>query len=352
MIPLRRYVITGVVAMGASMVLAACGGSSEPAAPTESPTETTSPSASVSPSVTPSPGPGIPAGASPLSGRAGGADEPLLAVKIDNTRAAQPHAGLSAADVVFVEEVEWGLTRLIAVFSTEMPDVVGPVRSARVSDIDILAPFGAIPFAYSGAQSRLLPVLSAADFVDASPNANYTGWFDDPARPAPTDHMLRPEAVLGVFDDAAIARDIGWVFSQEPPAGGEPAAEATAQWGSSSVGFRWDADAGDYVVVIDGADSRSAEGGSQRAATVVIQSVTQTDSGYGDKFGGVTPAIQTVGTGTALVLRDGRAWEVMWERPTLEEGTRYLLPDGSPMPFAIGQEWIVLLDEQRTPIVR
>lgn len=352
MIPLRRRISTGVITVAAGAVLAACGGSAEPAAPTVATTEA-SPTATPTRPSTPSPtSPGIPAGASPLSGLPGGAEKPLLAVKIDNTRAAQPHAGLSAADVVFVEEVEWGLTRLIAVFSTEIPDVVGPVRSARVSDIDILAPFGAIPFAHSGAQSRLLPVLAAADFIDASANANYTGWFDDPARPSPTDHMLRPEAVLGVFDEAATARDIGWVFSQEPPAGGEQATEVTAQWGSSSVGFRWDPDAGDYVVVIDGADSRSAEGGSQRAATVVIQSVTQTDSGYGDRYGGVTPAIQTVGTGSALVLRDGRVWEVSWEQPTLGEGTRYLLPDGSPMPFAIGQEWVVLLDEQRTPIVR
>ena len=87
----------------------------------------------------------------------------------------------------------------------------------------------------------------------------------------------------------------------------------------------------------------------QRAATVVIQSVEQTDSGYGDRYGGRTPYIQTVGKGAAIVLRDGRMWSVTWERPSLEEGTRYLLPDGSVMPFAIGQEWIVLLDKTEKP---
>lgn len=344
--------MTGVIAgVAVAAVLAACGGSNEPAASSSSAPSTASSSAPT-PTPTESESPTAATNASPLSGRPDGANLPVLAVKIDNTRAAQPHAGLSAADLVYVEEVEWGLTRLVALFSTEIPDIIGPVRSARVSDIDILAPFGAIPFVYSGAQSKLLPSLAAADFLDASANASYRGWFNDPARPAPTDHMIRADEVMGVYDSAAPVDDIGLTFSAQPPAGGDPVSEVTAQWGASSVGFRWDPDAGDYVVVIDGADSRSSEGGPQRAATVVIQSVVQSDSGYGDKFGGITPFIQTVGTGSALVLRDGLMWEVTWERASLAEGTRFTLSDGSPMPFAIGQEWIVLLDADRTPIVR
>jgi hypothetical protein len=77
----------------------------------------------------------------------------------------------------------------------------------------------------------------------------------------------------------------------------------------------------------------------------------QTDSGYGDRYGGRTPFIETVGEGAALVLRNGRMWSVTWERPTLEDGTRFLLPDGTQMPFAIGQEWIVLLDKTMKPKV-
>ena len=70
----------------------------------------------------------------------------MLAIKVDNTRAAQPHTGLQAADLVYVTEVEWDLTRFIAVYNSTIPDVIGPVRSARISDIDILAPFGKIAF--------------------------------------------------------------------------------------------------------------------------------------------------------------------------------------------------------------
>ena len=94
-----------------------------------------------------------------LSGRIG-SDGPILAVKIDDTAPAHPQAGLEDADIVYIEQVEGGLTRLAAIFSSKIPPVIGPVRSARISDLDILQQFGRVAFAYSGAQSKLLPVIA------------------------------------------------------------------------------------------------------------------------------------------------------------------------------------------------
>jgi hypothetical protein len=345
----RATVIAGMLVAG-SLILAACGGDPEPAPTTTSASPTVSADApSPDPTVA---GPGIPAGASPLSGKPGGADKPVIALKIDNTRAAQPHTGLREADLVYVQEVEWGLTRLLALYNSEIPELVGPLRSARVSDIDLLRAFGSIPFAYSGAQSRLMSRLAESTFIDAPATRVYSGWFDDPARPSPVNHMLRPQATLEAFPESAVAKDMGLVFSEEPPAGGEVASEVGAQWGSSSISFTWDSEQGNYIVGFDGAQSRSTEGEPQRAATVVIQSVKQSDSGFGDRYGGVTPQVKSVGTGSALVFRDGKVWEVSWERPDPTEGTRFLLPDGSPIPFAIGQQWIVLLDQERSPVIR
>jgi hypothetical protein len=347
-VKLRASSVIGALLAG-SLLLAACSGEAEPAAPST----TTPPVTSAAP--TPEPivdGPGIPAGASPLSGLPGGADQPVLALKIDNTRAAQPHTGLREADLVYIQEVEWGLTRLLALYNSAIPDIVGPLRSARVSDIDLLKAFGEIPFAYSGAQSRLIPRLASSTFIDAPATRVYSGWFDDPARRGPVNHMLKPQAILEVFPESAVAKDMGLVFSDEPPAGGQPAEGVSAQWGASSVSFTWDAAQGDYIVGFDGAESRATEGGPQRAATVVMQSVQQRDSGFGDRYGGVTPQIKSVGSGKALVFRSGKVWEVTWERTDPAEGTRFILPDGSLMPFAIGQEWIVLLDQERSPVIR
>ena len=346
---MRRLPALAALALSAAL-LAACG--SDEAAPVSSSSVATPEpsSASASPSALPTPSSdGIPPGASPFSGLPGGEGKPVLAIKVDNTRAAQPHAGLQSADLVYVTEVEWDLTRLIAVFNSSLPDQIGPVRSARISDIDILAPFGAIAFSNSGMQSKLRPILASANLYDVSAEKIFEAFVDDPGRPSPVDHMADPAVLLAAAPDAEPARSIGFTFSADPPAGGTPVTSATMTWPSSQVSFTWDEAAGNFIVGLNGEESRSTEGGPQRAATVVIQSVEQTDSGYGDRYGGKTPFIQTVGSGAAVVLRDGRLWSVTWERPTLTEGTRYLLPDGSPMPFAIGQEWIVLLDETMEP---
>ena len=340
--------LTVTLAVGALLLAGCGGGEAAPVSSSPSPSPTsTSPSASPTPLPTPSDG--IPPGASPFSGLPGGEGKPVLAIKIDNTRPAQPHAGLQAADLVYVTEVEWDLTRLIAIFNSQIPDVIGPVRSARISDMDILVPFGKVAFSNSGAQSKLLPVIAAANLYDVSAEKAYEAFTNDPGRPSPVDHMADPRALLAAAPDAELARDIGFVFSEEPPAGGTPVSTVTATWPSSEVSFTWDEKAGDFIVGLNGEESRSTEGGPQRAATVVLQSVEQSDSGYGDRYGGITPFIQTVGKGAAIVLRDGRMWSVTLERPTLEDGTKFLLPDGTQMPFAIGQEWVVFLDKTMKP---
>ncbi len=342
--------LTVTLAVGALLLVGCGGGDAAPvsSSPTPSPSETSA-SPSASPSALPTPSDGIPPGASPFSGLPGGEGKPVLAIKVDNTRPAQPHAGLRAADLVYVTEVEWDLTRFIAIFNSQIPDVIGPVRSARISDMDILVPFGKVAFSNSGAQSKLLPVIAAANLYDVSAEKAYSAFTNDPGRPSPVDHMADPRALLAAAPDAELARDIGFVFSEKPPVGGTPVSTVTATWPSSEVSFTWDEEAGDFIVGLNGEESRSTEGGPQRAATVVLQSVEQSDSGYGDRYGGVTPYIQTVGKGAAIVLRDGRMWSVTWERPTLDDGTRFMLPDGTQMPFAIGQEWVVFLDKAMKP---
>lgn len=74
----------------------------------------------------------------------------VLAVKIDNVRAARPQTGLDAADVVYAEQVEGGLSRLMAVYASKFPKVIGPVRSARESDLELLRQFDEPTLAFSG----------------------------------------------------------------------------------------------------------------------------------------------------------------------------------------------------------
>jgi hypothetical protein len=268
----------------------------------------------------------------------------VLVVKLDNTTSAQPHTGLKSADIVYVEEVEWGLTRLAAVFSTTQPRTVGPVRSARISDIDLLAQLGKPAFAYSGSQSKMHPVLARASIYDVSGDKGPKGYFRDRSRRAPYDFFAHPAELLTRAPRASVGQDIGFTFSDELPSGGRPVKVAVAPYPASQAKFVWDAKTSDFDVWLNKLPARATEGGLQHASTVVLQYVAQSDSGFGDKYGGTTPKLATVGTGKGWVLRDGRAYPVTWARPKATGGTTFSGADGQVVAFKPGQVWVVLVN--------
>ena len=92
---------------------------------------------------------------------------------------------------------------------------------------------------------------------------------------------------------------------------------------------------------MDGRPALSTEGGQMGGPTVVIQYVRVTKSGFFE-HGKAPPYAQTVGSGHAVVLRNGRSWRADWSRADASAGTTFTRPDGAPMPFARGQVWVVL----------
>jgi len=350
-----RAAALAVAAAASAGVLAAC--TTTPAAMPPSPSTSVSATASATPSLTPTPTPTFtvtdsaspqPAWISPLTGLPGEGPKPVLVVKLDNTRYAQPHAGLTKADVVYLEEVEYGITRIAAVFSSRVPDRIGPVRSARITDIDLLAQYARPAFGYSGAQRKMFPVLDAAPFRDVSPRRGDSGYSRDGSRYAPYNYFLNGKVALARAPKASAARDIGFTFSEEPPPDGLVARKASMVWGYASAQFDYSRKREGYRVTLNGQTARAEERASGPiASTVVIQYVKQTPSKYFDKGGGNTPHAETIGSGKGWVLRDGLGWKVNWTRPSAKEGTTFTLEDGTEMPFKPGQTWIVLLDSKR-----
>ncbi len=322
-------------------------GSTSPASP--SPSATTPPAAPTpTPTATPSPTP-----TSPLTGEPGSTARPVLVVKLDNTRNAQPHAGLIEADVVYVEEVEYGITRLAAVFATSVPPRIGPVRSARITDIDLLEQYGSPAFAFSGVQSKMWPAIAKSTLIDISPNKGGEGYFRDNSRRAPYNYFLDGAIGLTRAPKASLEKDIGFVFADTPPPGGRPGLKASMEWNYASARFVYDPATGLYKVSLNGERARAEEDkAGQQAATVIIQNVKQKPSAYFDRGGGNTPHAETIGSGTAIVLRDGLAYDVTWQRPDVTAGTTFTMADGSPMPFKPGQQWVVLLDTKRPATIR
>lgn len=317
-------------------------GCSDSGQPEPAPTPTPAPTTPAPATTTPAPATTAPAptGLSPFTGlpaRSGA----VLAVKIDNVAAARPHTGLGAADLVYVEQVEGGTTRLLAVYSSRLPERVGPVRSARESDIELLGTFGRPVLAYSGAQSALNPLLSAAPLHPVTETTRPGAFLRSPDRAAPHNLYLRPGRALTGVPEPQNARDIGFRFGPAP-AGGTAVDSETVRYPAARYTFTWSASDRTWRVAMDGRAARATDTGPLAPSTVVVQRVAVRPSRFHDVTGAVSPYTETVGTGTALVLRDGRAYEARWSRTSATSGTTFTTPGGEPLAFAPGQVWVVL----------
>jgi len=286
-----------------------------------------------------------------ISGRAGG-NGPILVVKVDDTPQAHPQIGIDQADVVYIEQVEGGLTRLATVFSSVIPTRIGPVRSARISDIDLIAQYGHVAFAYSGAQAKLFPVIAAANLENlGAQRESEVLYTRDPARLAPVDMVLRADLLMAKLAQQniaiATAKSPGWNFGVAP-VGGNPIISVAMKWPANAYTATWSASESRWLMYHLGTPDL-ADGGKQLGpTTLVIQMVSITPSIYHDKFGGVTPFSATVGQGTGYILRDGKVFAGQWNRVDAASGTTWTSSDGTPILFAPGQVWVALTDS--TPI--
>ena len=275
----------------------------------------------------------------------------MLAVKLDNTVNSHPHAGLLAADVIYLEEVEYGLTRFMAVFSSKYPKVIGPVRSARLSDLEILEQYGKVAFAFSGAQAPILDDIGAAPLYPLSNDAGAAGYTRSPDRTAPWDLFADPDGLLEGAPKADEAQDVGFRFDEEVPQGGKKAKEFTAFWPGAQARFVWSPEEERWLLTMDGNPAMSTEGPQLGGTTVIVQRVDVYPSQFGDAYGGVTPTTETVGKGEAWMFRDGKVWPITWSRPQADGGTTWKYK-GSRVAFDPGQVWILLLDDDRRPQIR
>ncbi len=347
--PAHRAALTAVVlACG----LAACtGGTAAPAPPSPSASPTTSSAAPVTTSTRTAPTNTAPTQApSPADSLTGFSGGPVLAVKIDNTRPARPRFNTDQADIVYVEPVEAGLTRLLAIYSTRQPDRIGPVRSARESDAQILGNYGRVAFAFSGGSSGTLAQVRTGPQINLSYDQSGQGFRRDGSRPAPYNVVGFPAQLLARAGGSAPAGDIG--FRYGPALSGAPAGEVTASTGGWTGTFTWDPATRRYLITTDGQPEVTAEGNRVSAATVVVQIVRTYPGTNSDVNGERTPVIVVTGTGPAYVLRDGMQAAGQWSRPSAGAPTTFTTGDGRVIPFAPGPVWVLLVPQGRPVSIR
>ncbi len=276
-----------------------------------------------------------------------GTNNQILVVKVDDTKYAHPQIGIEDADIVYVEQVEGGLTRLAAVYTSKLPPLIGPVRSARISDIELLAQFGRVGFAYSGAQFKMRPVIAAANLQNISAERNPPSIYTtDLSRPGPFNMILKPDLLLQRananpkirIDTATVAP---FIFG-EPSKGETLTVSAKVKWPNTRYELRWDAVNSKWLIYFNDQPKVAASGEQLYADTAIIQVVSITPSIYGDKFGEITPFSKTTGVGKAVMLRDGFSYQLNWQRDLETDLTTWRTANGEIANFKPGRTWIFL----------
>lgn len=332
----RQHVRALATTLAALALLAAGCSSGHKSQATPSPSQSSSPA--------PSPSATLAASANPLTGAGPRPSGPVMAIKVDNAPSARPlQQGLSKASIVYQELVEGGATRYMAMFVGRGDFLVGPCRSARLTDLQILAPYGRVILGFSGANRHVLAAVRSADVVDVSQYEHPGAFETHGRRPEAWNFFTSPsklEAVGGAH--ASGVRDIGLRFG---PVNGGRRARAGEVWFNSysHASFAWDAGRHGWRLSQDGRPMNLADGTSVVPANIVVQFVRVTTGAYHDVLGNYSPDSHTIGRGAAYVFRDGRMVKATWSRPSKASPTHLLEAAGSDVLLRPGQTWFMLV---------
>ncbi|MCA1840559.1 MAG: DUF3048 domain-containing protein [Actinomycetota bacterium] len=362
----------------------------------------TKPTASPRPSPSPSPKPVF----CPLTGvettRSKKLDRPPLAVKIENSTPARPQAGLDAADIVYEELAEGGITRFMAIFHCADSSDLGPVRSARLVDPDILQAYAPVLFGYSGANpivdSKVRSTRGITDLEDDGVHGK--AYHRQKGRPAPHNLFTTIDALRAFFTGSVTVPKTGFIFNKDAvtssscavshspspsasahksPTGARSKASPSPSPGCSSPGGRnatpsaaspvtstvttptgkavsfqysgsdnlvryvFDAAASVYKR-FHGAKPHLLVGGSQVSVTnVVILKVKVVPGTIKDAAGNTSPDITVIGTGGATVLRGGVAVEGRWTKSSATQQMTLADLSGRPIELLPGNTWVHLI---------
>lgn len=283
-----------------------------------------------------------------LSGRKGRPDRRIYAVKVDNTGQAHPQVGLAKADVVYIEQVEGGVTRLAAIFSSAYPRLVGPVRSARITDIELLRQYGRVGLIYSGSQRKLADNLRRAKLRLLAYDTSNRGYRRAGNRPRPYDVIGKFTALRKRAGKVSKPRKrmVGYAFGR-PPKGGHKARQVRMRYPALRVDARWKPGKGRWWLSMDGRLDRTGQG-VLGPSTFVVQYTRVTASAYHDVNGANTPMTHTVGKGRALIFRNGKVYRGTWSRRKAKAPTEYRIR-GRRAVFDRGQIWVALV-KRNSPV--
>ncbi len=338
--PFRRSIRTAIALVLSLGLAAACsGGGDDEAEPT-----TTKPQPTTTTTAPPTaPLTGLPVTDADVVAR------PALIVKVDNVEPkARPQAGINAADVVYEERVEGSVTRFLAIYHSTDAKPAGPVRSARTSDLAIVASLNHPYYAWSGANDFFAERVRTAPLTDVGVDKATSQYKRAGDRRAPHNLMLLDTAEVRKLPADEGAGVPAPLFAHRAPGSSpahlEPVTSVHVTYGTSAgaapVDYAWNGSG--WARSQKGTAHVDSDGLQIAPANVIVQFVRYVSSGVPDQFGVMIPEAELVGEGEAWVLTAGGLIQARWSKPTLDAITAYTDVDGNPVGLTPGRTWVAL----------
>ncbi len=281
---------------------------------------------------------------------------PLL-IKLANAPAdyTRPQAGLNDADIVFEHWTEGAVTRFTALFYDTVPVNVGPIRSARLVDVELPAMYDAM-LAYSGASVGVNRRLNESDFSDRLLRSNEGGFYRTGDETKPFEHTLyaRPAELWFDIEEKGLNTPPRITtfnaFTEEPPAGGTPAGTINIDYKTEKIEWVYDEEIGRYRRWMDFEEHLDANTEEQVTVANVIyltpyhvndpEICEQINNGV---CAALSIEIQLWGNGPAVVFRDGQQYNVTWHREGRGDMLTFTDADGNPFPLQVGNSWVQIV---------
>jgi hypothetical protein len=345
--------------IGSALVLSGC--TSEP--DELEPTATSTPTQSVTPEPEPEPvyvtAPLT--GVEYLEGENPYLSLPAVSAKIDNTFSGRPQLALNSADIVYVTRVEVGLTRLLAIWHSIMPEVIGPVRSVRPVDASIVDPYHGV-FVYSGGQAPFKTAARQTGLImsDEDTEMDNETYFREPTRVAPWNLMFNAQALQQLYAQEQPAPGASLSFGDIPTAvaKGIPVRylqvkypELRSEWELGTASFPWAASPESAWLRTQDKSIHLQEGGEQVVAkNVVVLEVVHDLSFVDPKYGAIPKAKLENNEGIAHIFSDGHYIQGAWSKGDSEEPILLKDETGEPILLAVGNTWIEMMDVPRSTL--
>jgi Protein of unknown function (DUF3048) N-terminal domain/Protein of unknown function (DUF3048) C-terminal domain len=265
-----------------------------------------------------------------------------VTVKIDNTLYAHPHYGLEQADVIYEEVVEGGITRLAAIFNSQAPDRVGPVRSVRRTDQSLVWPLRGI-FAYSGGAPYAIQSIDTAPVTQLDETRAGPMMFRDNTRPfpynAPHNLYAHVDQMYTRCTDPAPPALFTYRTPHTPAAGASVTSLRVGFDQGYAVTWNWDPPTGTWKRSIFGTPEIAASG-LQLSTTNVVVMFAQYAGGVGVEGAEAT----LIGYGNAWVFTAGKVIKGTWIRPDKTKPAQLLDIAHHPIRLTPGPTWVELPD--------